>query len=304
LNPAYGPLLLAGHSGFNLRAIAFVAIVVAAAWGGLALARGGDRRIVTGFVWAAIAFLPASNLLLPTGQILAERTLYLPSVGVTLVLSVLLAALAARVRPTASRARGRIGVLAGAAALIAVVTAANTTRERSRAWHDHDAWFRQVVRANPDDFHSYLEFAVYERMVGQRQEALVHLERAYQLAPRDSLVLAEFARQLLEQRDAVRAVAVAAQLMSWPERRRDPTDVVLYLESVGAAYGTDSVLSAAERLHAGAPAPSTALYIGLAHEARGERPEALRAYRDGLALSSRDSLGAARIRERLEALSR
>ena len=57
------------------------ALVVAAAL----FARRGDRRPLVAMGWVAIAFLPASNLLVPTGQLLAERTLYLPSVGVALL---------------------------------------------------------------------------------------------------------------------------------------------------------------------------------------------------------------------------
>ena len=51
------------------------------------LARRGDRRPLVAIAWVAIAFLPASNLLVPTGQLLAERTLYLPSVGVALLVA-------------------------------------------------------------------------------------------------------------------------------------------------------------------------------------------------------------------------
>ena len=37
-----------------------------------------------GVVWVLVALLPVSNLLLPTGVLLAERTLFLPSVGAML----------------------------------------------------------------------------------------------------------------------------------------------------------------------------------------------------------------------------
>src|SRR5262249_23554363 len=91
LNPLYGPHAIEGRHVPTLAAAAFIAVVavaiVIAAW----LARRGDRRIAVGLAWIAVAFLPASNLLIPTGQILAERTLYLPSVGASFLLAVALA---------------------------------------------------------------------------------------------------------------------------------------------------------------------------------------------------------------------
>ncbi|HXJ31474.1 MAG TPA: hypothetical protein VNG35_12585 [Gemmatimonadales bacterium] len=55
-------------------------------WAGLlALAwRRGRRVEAFGLGWIAIAFLPVANLFFPTGVLVAERTLYLPSVGLAL----------------------------------------------------------------------------------------------------------------------------------------------------------------------------------------------------------------------------
>ena len=40
-----------------------------------------------GIAWTAVALLPVSNLILPTGILLAERTLYLASVGAMLAVA-------------------------------------------------------------------------------------------------------------------------------------------------------------------------------------------------------------------------
>jgi protein O-mannosyl-transferase len=55
-------------------------------WAGfLVLAwRRGRRVEAFGLGWIAIAFLPVANLFFPTGVLVAERTLYLPSVGLAL----------------------------------------------------------------------------------------------------------------------------------------------------------------------------------------------------------------------------
>jgi len=57
-------------------------------WAGLLfLSWRRDRRLITfGLCWMAIALLPVANLLFPTGVLVAERTLYLPSAGLAIAL--------------------------------------------------------------------------------------------------------------------------------------------------------------------------------------------------------------------------
>ncbi|MGH7528757.1 MAG: tetratricopeptide repeat protein [Gemmatimonadales bacterium] len=58
--------------------------------------RAGRRVEATGLAWIAIAFLPVANLLFPSGILLAERTLYLPSAGLALAVGAWLKDLAPR----------------------------------------------------------------------------------------------------------------------------------------------------------------------------------------------------------------
>lgn len=63
-----------------------VGLASLAVWAGLlGLAwRRGRRVEAYGLGWIGIAFLPVANLVFPTGFLVAERTLYLPSVGLVL----------------------------------------------------------------------------------------------------------------------------------------------------------------------------------------------------------------------------
>jgi len=63
-------------------------LAVLAVWAGLLwwVWRRGRRVEALGLAWIAIAYLPVANLLFPTGVLMAERTLYLPSVGLALAL--------------------------------------------------------------------------------------------------------------------------------------------------------------------------------------------------------------------------
>lgn len=81
-------------------------------WAGLvALAwRRGRRLEAFGLGWVAIAVLPVANLLFPTGVLVAERTLYLPSVGLAVALGAWARGLS--LRPFAALATG-IALLGG-----------------------------------------------------------------------------------------------------------------------------------------------------------------------------------------------
>ena len=61
-------------------------LMCAVAWGALLWRawRRGRRVELFGLGWIAIAFLPVANLLFPTGVLVAERTLYLPSIGLAI----------------------------------------------------------------------------------------------------------------------------------------------------------------------------------------------------------------------------
>lgn len=61
-------------------------VLCVALWAGLLVLawRRGRRVEAFGLGWIAIAFLPVANLFFPTGVLVAERTLYLPSVGLAL----------------------------------------------------------------------------------------------------------------------------------------------------------------------------------------------------------------------------
>lgn len=69
--------------------VAWAALIVAA-W------RRGRRTEAFGLCWIAIALMPVANLLFPSGVLVAERTLYLPSVGLAIAVGAWLKELPAR----------------------------------------------------------------------------------------------------------------------------------------------------------------------------------------------------------------
>jgi tetratricopeptide (TPR) repeat protein len=101
--------------------------------------------------WIAISIAPVANILLPTGILLAERTLFVPSVAVVLLVAALVPWCATRLA-----ARGRPWALAGAGALaIVLVTGASRSAERQLAWHDSDTVFSTLITDAPRSFKAH-----------------------------------------------------------------------------------------------------------------------------------------------------
>ncbi|HEU5394027.1 MAG TPA: tetratricopeptide repeat protein, partial [Candidatus Methylomirabilis sp.] len=124
-----------------------------------------------GLSWLALAWLPASNLLPIRGFVVAERYLYLPSVG----LSIALAGAAVAVVGVGSRWRAA-GVAAAAALL---VTLGGLAAAQAGLWRDPRTFYEGLVRRNPDSAlaHNnlgsvYLGLGEEARAEGEFQEAL------------------------------------------------------------------------------------------------------------------------------------
>jgi hypothetical protein len=68
-----------------------------------------------------------------------------------------------------------------------------------------------------------------------------------------------------------------------------PNVMSLYLATLGQAYGADSVIRAGGELLANERLPIAALFVGAAHESRGDPATAEQSYRAGLRLAPADT---------------
>jgi len=114
------------------------------------------RPVVTfGLLWLGIGIFPVSNVLIPTGIVLAERTLFLGSMGMMLAIGGL-------AEPAIEwlRAKGRPAQLAAGGALAAILVM-GTTRSASRqlVWKDQITYWSQTVIDAPLSYRSHLALA-------------------------------------------------------------------------------------------------------------------------------------------------
>jgi tetratricopeptide (TPR) repeat protein len=123
--------------------------------------------------WLLFCFAPFSNAVVPIGTIMAERLLYLPSVGFCL----LAARLLLQIWETGSR---RICLLACAALVLLFV---GRTWVRNADWRSNESLFRAAVAAQPRSAkaHHGLGEALLEK--GDRIGALLAFARALEIYP-------------------------------------------------------------------------------------------------------------------------
>jgi tetratricopeptide (TPR) repeat protein len=181
LQADYSPQELVASTGFGTGEAAGLVLLLA----GAATAWFLRRRAPVfsfGIVWAAIALLPVSNVLIPTGILLAERTLLLPSIGLLLALGGLLAPL---VQKDFFRLPDRRPVAIGAWSLVAILALAGVLRsaERQRVWRDETTLRIRSAEDAPRSWRTQLSYGTALFELGQRAPALEAYQRAVALAP-------------------------------------------------------------------------------------------------------------------------
>ena len=161
--------------GEEAMGLAIVVLVLASIW----LARKRAPALSFGLAWCCVALFPVSNVVIPTGILLAERTLFLPSAGFVLALGGALALVAKQWPVVTQRARTLIAL----GASVVVVAALGRSAERQRVWQDPSTLTVASVQDAP---RSWRVQQVYGDMLfsqGHAADAIAAFRRAIDLAP-------------------------------------------------------------------------------------------------------------------------
>jgi hypothetical protein len=191
LQADYSPQEIAGATSWGSAQTLGLFILSAAVIGALA-ARRSAPVVTFGILWMAIALFPVSNVLVPTGIVLAERTLYLASVGFLLVVGGLLPAVFKAVAD--ARPLIRHAALAALLLLLAVGTVASARRQRT--WANPFSQSAQLLVDAPLSYRSHYGAASLLWEGHQREASEVEYQRALMLFPRSFAVPREFADRL------------------------------------------------------------------------------------------------------------
>lgn len=156
--------------------------------------------VAVGILWFALVVLPVSNLLFPIGILLAERTLYLPSVGLAVAVAGLTGPVLDRLRhaPRAELGRGEVaaGVLLGLLLLGWLGWAAQRTWSRTPVWASTRSVLDDLVEHHPESWRAQAYVADRLLQQGRRQEALALYESAIELAPGHARLMLAYAEEL------------------------------------------------------------------------------------------------------------
>jgi protein O-mannosyl-transferase len=175
LRSDYSPQEMVASIRFGAAEALGAALLVAgavAAW----LARRRAPAMTFGLAWCGLSLLPVSNVLFPTGILLAERTLFLPSVGLLLAGGGLVAALWRHEDTMPARWVVGLGALVLAGVLRSV--------ERQRVWRNEAFLAARSVQDAPRSFRTQRAYGDVLFELGQRDLALEAWQRAVTLAPR------------------------------------------------------------------------------------------------------------------------
>ncbi|MDX2207649.1 MAG: glycosyltransferase family 39 protein [Gemmatimonadales bacterium] len=135
--------------------------------GGLLIAVIGIRRqpaLTFALGWIAIGYFPVSNILVPAGITLAERTLFLPSVGAALLGGMV----------AANWPRTRLAIIMGAVLLAGLLLAGvSRSSSRNRVWSDERTLVTQTLIDAPLAYRTHrgmaiLFFSIKEQELGER----------------------------------------------------------------------------------------------------------------------------------------
>ena len=166
--------------------LAFYALALGWAW-------RRDRVVTFALLWLPVTLGPVSNVLVPTGVLIAERTLFLPSVAVAILVGVLVVRLAPRLAAVPTR---WVRVAAVSAAIVVLVAGAARSVSRQLVWEDNATLFSTTVVEAPNNFRAHHALGELFGGAGAWRRAEEHLRIADSLFPGYDLIELSLARVL------------------------------------------------------------------------------------------------------------
>ena len=216
---------------------------------GLALLLWTWRRapaIAFGLAWTTIALLPVSNILTVTAVVLAERTLFLPSVGAMLAVGGVLGLLMGRLEAT-GRLGARVAVVATVAAL--VLAGAIRSARRQPVWRSEADFFPRLEIDGPRTYRGHLIASVFYSRAGRYADAERAARRGLALYQGDPQLYEQLGQVLRVQKRCGEAIPVLADgVRRFPDRTVARARLVECALAVGDSARAITIAEEAVRL--------------------------------------------------------
>ncbi|MGB8226155.1 MAG: tetratricopeptide repeat protein [Sedimentisphaerales bacterium] len=177
---------------------------------GLVFYFGRQRRyLITGWLWYVGTLVPVIGLIQLGGQAMADRYMYLPMVGLLIIIAELLSEAAQKWR----NSRYVLFVISGVIFIVLIIV----TRNQVRYWKDDFTLFGHAidVTKNNENMHYNIGHAYQQK--GQFEKAMEHYKEALRIEPGDLQAMNNLGVLLLSQKktdEALKIFEKAVQLNS------------------------------------------------------------------------------------------
>lgn len=161
----HGPLSFGAMAGFAVSAAALVGFVL--------FVIKGKKALAFALAWLFVSMAPVLNIGALGDFRIAERYMYIPSIGFAVFIGILFAGI-----PKGVLSKAATGILV---AIIAVFMA--LTFQRNRLWADDLKFFSEMAAVAPTAPLAHLNLALVYQKKGEEALALSHMEQCRDLAP-------------------------------------------------------------------------------------------------------------------------
>jgi tetratricopeptide (TPR) repeat protein len=164
-------------SFFEPRVLVAIALILLVLLFALKLSK--SKVVFFGVTWFFITLLPVSNIV-PMPNLMAERYLYLPSVGFSIILANLFDINAYK-KPLIRYEKLRRAAVPGAVLLLLFYSA--ITIDRNTDWKDDFSLWSKTVKTSPNSYVAHYNLAIEYVNTGKSEEAVHHYKEAIRINP-------------------------------------------------------------------------------------------------------------------------